>query len=419
MADEAEASRPRGVGSAGSQGDSEVHGADGSRGIRKEAGGNSPARPKVLIVNWRDIRNPEAGGAEVHLQEVSKRLVRDGFSLVQYSHAFPGAPASEVIDGVETHRKGGGFLFNYTVWYGLRRWIVRHGIDVVLDDSNKIPFLLPLISPVPVLARFHHLFGTSIFRETDFARALYVYLFECLLGPVYRRTRVVTVSESTRVELAGKGIRNVTIAPNAIDKDRYRVQAGLAKEPFLIVHIGRLKKYKRLDLMLEAVAQVRKEIPEARLMVGGTGDYREALEAKARELGLGDGVRFLGRISEEEKVRLYAQAQVFVNSSLKEGWGLTTIEANACGTPVVATDVPGLRDSVRHGKTGFLVPFGDVGAFAKAILAILRDPALAATMREQSLAWAAEHDWDRAFEATRDALLEVWKQGAMKGRVAA
>jgi len=327
---------------------------------------------------------------------------------VQYSHAFPGAPASETIDGVEVHRTGGGFLFNYTAWFGVRGWVARHRIDVVLDDSNKIPFLLPLRSPVPVLARFHHLFGSAIFRETDFARASYVRLFEALIGPVYRRTRVVTVSESTRAELAAKGVRRVTLAPNAIDKERYRVQPGLAKEPGLVVHVGRLKKYKRLDLLLEAVAEVRKRLPGTRLLVGGAGDYREALEARARALGLGDAVRFLGRVSEEEKVSLYGRAQVFVNSSLKEGWGLTTIEANACGTPVVATDVPGLRDSVRHGETGFLVPFGDVPAFASAVETILRDPALAARLRENALAWAAAHDWERAFEATRDALLEVW-----------
>lgn len=375
------------------------------------AAGEAQPRPRVLIVNWRDIRNPEAGGAEVHLQEVSRRLVRDGFAVVQYSHAFPGAPETEIIDGVEVHRAGGALLFNYTAWFGLRRWIARHRIDVVLDDSNKIPFLLPLRSPVPVLARFHHLFGTTVFKETDFARALYVWLFEGLIGPVYRRTRAVTVSESTRRELSGKGVRNVTIAPNAIDKQRYRVPEGLAKEPLLIVHIGRLKKYKRLDLLLEAVAEVRKRLPGTRLLVGGSGDYREALEARARELGLGDGARFLGRVSEEEKVSLYARAQVFVNSSLKEGWGLTTIEANACGTPVVATDVPGLRDSVRHGETGFLVPFGDVPAFASAIETILRDPVLASRLREQALAWAAGHDWEKAFEATRDALLETWRAG--------
>lgn len=373
------------------------------------AASGKAGRPRVLIVNWRDIRNPEAGGAEVHLQEVSKRLVRDGFTLVQYSHAFPGAPADEVIDGVETHRRGGGFLFNYTAWSGVREWVARHRIDVVLDDSNKIPFLLPLRSPVPVLARFHHLFGSSIFKETDFARALYVRGFEALIGPVYRHTRAVTVSESTRAELAGLGVTKVTIAPNAIDKALYRPPAGLAKEPGLIAHVGRLKKYKRLDLLLEAVARVRRRVPGARLHIGGTGDYREALEAKARSLGLGDGARFLGRISEEEKVSLYARAQVFVNSSLKEGWGLTTIEANACGTPVVATDVPGLRDSVRHGETGLLVPFGDAGAFADAIASILADPAKAESMRGKALEWAAEHDWEKAFAATRDALLEVWR----------
>lgn len=375
-----------------------------------EAGARD-SRPRVLIVNWRDIRNPEAGGAEVHLQETARRLVRDGFHVVQYAHAFPGAGPRDNVDGVEIHRAGGAFLFNYTAFFRLRRWVRRHRIDVVLDDSNKIVFLLPWISPVPVVARFHHLFGASIFRETGILSALYVFFFEGLIRFAYRNTPVLTVSHSTRLDLEAKGLRRIAIAPNGVDRTVYRVLPDARKDPFLIAHVGRLKRYKKLDTLIHALARVRKTLPEARLVVGGTGEAGPGLEKLARELGIADAVEFRGYLSGEDKVRLYNEASVFVNASLKEGWGLTSVEANACGTPVVATDAPGLRDSVRHGETGLLVPPDDPDAFAGAVLALLGNPERTEKMQSGALEWAAAHDWDRAFEVTRDVLMQARRGG--------
>jgi glycosyltransferase involved in cell wall biosynthesis len=383
--------------------------------------GAAGTRPRVLIVNWRDIRNPGAGGAEVHLQEVARRLVRDGFACVQYAHAFPGGSPSEIVDGVEIHREGGAFLFNYTVLFGLRRWIRRHRVDLALDDSNKIPFLLPWISPVPVVARFHHLFGRAIFRETGPLSALYVFLFEGLIRFAYRNVPIITVSPSTRDELEAKGLdpARIRLAYNGVDLARYRVLEDAVRRPFLIAHVGRLMRYKNVDTLLRAFARVRRAFPEARLAIGGDGNHRPALEKLARELGVSDAVEFRGFISEEEKIRLYNEAAVFVNPSLKEGWGLTSIEANACGTPVVAADSPGLRDSVRHGETGLRVPPLDAEAFATAIGSILGDPAVAARLRAGALEWAAAHDWERAYEATRDVLLDAWRaRPAAAGRTA-
>ena len=339
---------------------------------------------------------------------MARRLVKDGFTCIQYSHAFPGCLETETVDGVEIHRRGGPFLFNYTVALGLRSWVRRHAIDLVLDDSNKITFLLPWFCPVPVVARFHHLFGTSIFREAGWLRALYVLFFEALIGPVYRNVATLTVSESTRAELLARGLKRVSLAPNGVDASKYRVLPEAPKEPLLILHIGRLKAYKRLDIFIRAMVRVRKELPGAHLVVAGAGSDEEALQRLAGELALGGAVKFRGRVGEGEKVRLYNQAAVFVNSSRKEGWGLTSIEANACGTPVIATDVPGLRDSVRHGESGLLVPFGDVEAFAAALLELLRDGARAARLREGALAWAARHDWETPYRVTRSVMMAEW-----------
>jgi len=371
------------------------------------ASGTAGLRPRLLFVNWRDIRNPAAGGAELHLQEVAKRLVQEGFACYQYAHAFPGCLSVEVVDGVEIHRTGNAFLFNYTALAGLRGWIRRHRIDVVIDDSNKIPFLLPWISPVPVVARFHHLFGRAIFRETNPLSALYVFLFESLIGPAYRGVPVITVSPSTRVELEAKGLRDITLAVNGVDRARYRPMPDVRRIPYRIAHVGRLMRYKNIDTLLRAVAILRKTIPDVRLVIGGDGNYREALERLSRELAIEDIVDFRGYISGEDKIRLYNEASVFVNPSLKEGWGLTSIEANACGTPVVAADAPGLRDSVRHGETGLRVPPLDAAAFATAIASILESPAIAARLSAGALEWAAAHDWDGTSRVTAGVLMRA------------
>lgn len=364
-------------------------------------------RPTVLLLNWRDIRNPEAGGAEVHLHEVARRLVADGFRCFQYSAAFPGAPREEGIDGVTVRRRGHRLLFNFTAWARLRGWVRETGAEIVLDDSNKVPFFAPWLIPVPVLAQIHHLFGRVLFREAALPMALYVLAFEKLMPFCYRNTQVTTGSESSRRELLRKGFRFVDIAPEGADLARYRLLPDTVKKKGQMAYVGRIKRYKGLDVLLEALALLESAHPEARLVVAGSGDDVPRLRGLARALGLESKVRFLGFVSEEEKVRLYNESEVALNSSLKEGWGLTSIEANACGTPVVATDVPGLCDSVKNGETGLLVPFGDAKAFAAALGRLLSDPVLKARMRESGLAWAARHTWEGAYAVTRRHLLAL------------
>jgi glycosyltransferase involved in cell wall biosynthesis len=371
---------------------------------------------RILLVNWRDIRNPEAGGAEVHLHEVAKRMVRDGFTCIQYSHAFPGGAAEESVDGVLVRRVGDKFLFNFTVWFHLRGWCRRERIDVVLDDSNKIPFFAPWLCGVPVVAQIHHLFGRVLFHEVAWPMALYVLCFERLMPLAYRRVQVTTGSESSRRELLGRGFGRVAIAPEGVDLDVYRPRSAAGgKQGCRILYVGRIKRYKRLDVILEAAARLKPAFPELEVQIAGSGDDVPRLRTLARGRGMEKYVHFLGFVSEERKVELYSSARVVVNTSLKEGWGLTSIEANACGTPVVATDVPGLCDSVRDGETGYLVPFGDVEAFAAALRKILADPAGAEAMRVKALAWARKHTWEPAYEVTRDALVQAWEANRVPG----
>jgi glycosyltransferase involved in cell wall biosynthesis len=238
--------------------------------------------------------------------------------------------------------------------------------------------------------------------------ALYVLAFESLMPSAYRRCRVLTGSESSQRELVEKGFGEVAIAPEGVDHKLYRPLDGREKRGCRILYVGRIKKYKGLDVILRAAANLKATWPELELDIAGSGDDVPRLKALAQKLGMEAWTHFLGFVSEERKVELYAGARVVVNSSLKEGWGLTSIEANACGTPVVATNVPGLCDSVRDGETGFLVPFGDAAGFTQALGKILGDPDLAETFRAKGLAWAGAHTWEKAYEVTRTALLEAW-----------
>ncbi|GAH52666.1 unnamed protein product, partial [marine sediment metagenome] len=166
------------------------------------------------------------------------------------------------------------------------------------------------------------------------------------------------------------------------------------KEP-TIIYLGRLKKAKRPDHVVKAFKQVKQKTPSAKLWIIGDGYFKKVLERIAP-----DGVEFFGYVSENRKIELLSKAWVMINPSVREGWGINVIEANACGTPVIASDVPGLRDSVKDGDTGFLVRYGDIKGFARALFKILRDEKLRTELSKNALDWSKRFDWDRASQET-------------------
>ncbi|MGD8627527.1 MAG: glycosyltransferase family 4 protein [bacterium] len=359
---------------------------------------------RILFINWRDIRNPEAGGAEVHLHEISRRIAALGHSVTVLASRFPGAADREVIDGVEVVRAGGKFSFNFHVPGAFRKLAREKPFDIVVDDINKVPFYTPVFVRTPVLALAHHLFGRTIFLEASAPIALYVYLTESLIPFIYRNTRFVVVSNSTRDEMLRRGLKpgNVSIVYNAVDHSKYRpLPEARSKEP-LIGYVGRIKRYKRVDVLLKALKIVRREVPGVRLRVAGSGDHLNALQDLTGRLGLSDLVDFMGFVTEEQKIEMLRQVHVVANPSSKEGWGVTVIEANACGTPVVASNVPGLRDAVVHGETGLLVPYGDVEALARGLTDLLLDDAMRESLAGNALEWAGRFSWDASARGILD-----------------
>jgi glycosyltransferase involved in cell wall biosynthesis len=365
---------------------------------------------RILVFNWQDITNPLAGGAEVHLQNIFSRIVRRGHEVTLFCSSYPGARREEVLDGIRVIRRGGRQLFNFCVPIGYLRRLRHDQYDIVVDDLNKIPFFTPLFVHEPLVGIAHHLFGRSIFAETNLLVGAYVYWMESCALFIYRRSRIpfFVVSPSTRDEMVARAFRpeDLHVVYNCVDHALHRPDPSRRSVTPLVGYVGRLKKYKGVDQFLKAVAEVRVTHPELRALIVGKGDDRPRLERLTAVLGLREVVTYVGYVPEEQKVALLQGMWCAVATSSKEGWGLTVLEANACGTPVIASDVPGLRDAVKDGETGLLFAHGDAHGLAEKIRVILDDTERRARLTANAIVWAGEFDWEHAAEKT----LEVFEK---------
>ena len=353
-------------------------------------------RLNILVINWQDIRHPLAGGAEVHLHEIFRRVAAE-HEVTLLCCGFEGAPPEEGVDGMRVVRRGERNFFNYVVPAAYRALRRRTCYDIVLDDLNKIPFFTPLYVREPILAIAHHFFGKSIFKEVSPQYGAYVLGSEYLVRHVYRRTPFAVVSESTRQELLQWKMQGeIHLLPNAVDLHRYRPSAPVS-EP-IIGYLGRLKKYKSVDHLIRALPLIMERVAGARLLIIGGGDAEPELRRLTAELGLERRVIFTGHVTQEDKVRRINECAVIVNPSPKEGWGLTVLEANACAVPVVAADSPGLRDSVADGVTGVLYEYGNLTALANAVSALLTDPEKRRHFQKNAVDWARRWSWDASAE---------------------
>ncbi|OGC76994.1 MAG: hypothetical protein A2145_03630 [candidate division Zixibacteria bacterium RBG_16_40_9] len=361
---------------------------------------------KILAINWQDISNPQAGGAEVHLTEILTRLAREGHSVTLLCSRYNAASKLEEKDGIRIIRTGGRYTFNWVLPFKLLRLLKNEKFDIILEDINKIPFYSPLFHKLPVLVVIPHLFSDSVFKEINFILGLYIYLSEKPVPKIYKGFKFMVISESTKKDLVSRNIpaENILVVECGIDHGLYRFEPEEPKfEIPTIIYLGRIKKYKSVDDLIKAMPKVLEKIPEAELLIVGDGDYKPVLEKLVKDSKLSDKVTFMGYVSKEQKVKLLQKAWVSVYPSLKEGWGLTNIEANACGTPVIASDVPGLRDSVLPGKSGLLFDYGNIENLASVLIQILSDQNLRNRLIQGGLEWAKKFSWEK----TADKSLEI------------
>lgn len=360
---------------------------------------------RVLVLNERDPVHPKAGGAEIHVAEIFKRLVSRGYEVTLASSSFAGCSAREEIDGMTVRRLGRLPIYYPRVAAMCARETREGRFDVVVECLNKVPFYSPIHSRAPVLALCHHLFGEVAFQQVAWPIAAAVWTTELLIPPLYRRPPFITISESSKSDLIRRGIPEARVRVSHCGIDRPKLVPDTATpRPRRVAYLGRLEAYKHVDVMLRAMARIADRHPDVEILVIGRGSMREPLEALARDLGIDKRTRFTGFVSDDERDALLAETRVCVCPSEKEGWGLTVIESNSLGTPVVATDADGLRDSVRHGDTGFLVRNLDVDGFASRIAELLEDDELAIRMSTAALEWSRTFDWEIAADEMAEAI---------------
>lgn len=304
---------------------------------------------RILILNWKDIAHPAAGGAEVFTYELARRWVEWGHEVTWFASEAHERPAEEILEGVRIVRRGN----RLTVYREARRYYQRQGVgrfDVVIDEVNTRPFLTPsYVRDAPVVGLIYQVARDVWSLEAPFPVSVVGrYWLEPRWLRLYRDIPMVTISESSRESFVPYGLGNVDVIPVGM----HVPPAVMAdKEPTpTVVFAGRLTASKRPFAALDAFEIARRHIPDAQMWVLGTGPLEKSLRRRASS-----AVRFFGRVSDADMLELLSRAHALIMTSLREGWGLVVTEAALMGTRTISYDVPGLRDSV-PASDGVLVP---------------------------------------------------------------
>jgi glycosyltransferase involved in cell wall biosynthesis len=369
---------------------------------------------RILFLNWRDLTNPAAGGAEAYAEQIARRLAAAGCRLTLFTSAHEDAPPYDWMDQYLVVRRGGRF----GVYAAAARHLRRHGhhYDAVVDFQNGIPFFAPWWAPAgtPVLCVVHHVHQDQFNMYFRWPLNVIGRLLEGRASRrAYRDCPLIAVSPSTRAEMRRQlRLRGpVYIVPNGIDPP-VPGRGSRAEVPAIAV-VTRLVPHKQLHLLVQAVPALLERWPDLQVDIAGDGPGRAALDAEVRRLGLEETVRLPGRVPEQAKSDLLSRAWLTVAPSLAEGWGLTVLEANAAGTPALAYDVPGLRDSVRDKVTGWLVPPGqELASPLIAALEEVSDPERQQAMADECQRWARHFSWDSTTDRlARVVLSELGRRG--------
>jgi len=344
---------------------------------------------KILIFAWRDINNPKAGGSELYFHELAKGWVKNGNSVTMICAGWKGCKKKEVIDGLNIIRSGNSATLYLSAPFTYLK--LKEKPDIIIDVENGIPFFTPIFSRIKKVLHVHHVHKDVWFKEFKFPISYIGYLIESKIMPLfYKHTKIITISEGSREEIEQENLGKVAgIVNPGIDFPTFK-RFSKEKNP-TILFLNRIKKYKGLDVLLNSAVILKDS--NLKIWVAGTGDHLEEMKRYASENNL-KNVKFLGRVDEDKKRELMQKAWVFINPSFKEGWGIVNIEANYFGTPVIGSNVSGIKDSVIDGKTGLLFEYGNSKQLSEKILKLVNNEKLRKDMEKQAYKWARKFDWE-------------------------
>ncbi len=364
----------------------------------------------ILILNWRDPKNPKSGGAEIVTMEHAKAWVKKGHKVVWFTSEFKNSKKKEKIQGVNIVRRG-NFLtvYFYAPFFYLS---AKGGFDVVIDEIHGLPFFTPLFVRKPKIAFIH-----------EVAREIWDYMYpfpinkigrfiEPLYFKLYNNTKFWTDADSTIDDLVKYGIkRKNCVAINCPINNKTLSKLPVKEIVPTFIFVSRVVKMKGVGEVIRAFFYILREIKDARLWIVGDGEkkYVEELKETMRSYSIEIKVKFFGRVEDNKKLELMKKANLLLHASIKEGWGLVVIEAASQATPSIVYDVAGLRDSVKNGKTGIVLKENNAKEMAKQAIGLTKNKKKYAYFQKSGLSWAKNLTWEKATKESLELIKNVVK----------
>lgn len=350
----------------------------------------------ILILNWRDVRHPKSGGAELVTMEHAKSWVRVGHRVTWLTASYPGAAKENTVDGVHFVRRWGSLsIYLYAPIYLL---LNARLVDVIVDEVHGFPFFSPLFTRKPVVVFIHEIAGEIWDFMFPFPKNILGKLLERWYFWLYRNNFFWTDASSTVEELVARGIPRahcIAIPCPIIQNSKFRTQNIKKEKNPTFLFVSRVVRMKGVEEIIKAFSFITRTQPNAKLWIVGMGEqsYIDELTMMIQEYGIYDHVTFFGNVSEEKKLQLMARAHILFHASVKEGWGLVVLEAASVGTPSVVYNVAGLRDVVKNGETGIVVDSNSPLDLAREGLMLINDTKRYHKYKKNGIEWVSSLRW--------------------------
>ena len=363
---------------------------------------------KILWMTWKDLKNPQAGGAETVNEEIIKRLAKNGYEVILIVAGFDNSKPEEVIDGYRVIRVGSRWSL---YWYAYRYYKKNHvgWADLVIDEMNTIPFFTKYYVKEKNIILAHQLCREIWFYQMFFPLNIVGYILEPIYLWLLSDRKVITISESSKNDLIRFGFKktNISIITPGIETLPLKSLNQIEKQNnFTILSLGSIREMKRPDQQVLAFQIAKKTIPELKMKIagGGSGPYFEKVMKMISESPYKKDIEYLGRITDEEKYELMQKCHLITVTSVKEGWGLIVTEANSQGAPAVVYDVDGLRDSVRNGVTGLIAKEKTPESLAKEIVKLYKDKKKYSELQKNAWEWSKEINFENCYKKFVEAI---------------
>jgi glycosyltransferase involved in cell wall biosynthesis len=356
---------------------------------------------RIAFFNWRDVKNPLAGGAETYVHEVLSRLADRGHQVTLFTSTFRGSVPRETIDGIDHVRYAGKFSMFASALSCYSKHI-KGKYDLVAESINGVPYFTPLFAKEKTVSLIHQLTRENWYSGIAFPAAVIGYYAEDAMLSFYRKVPCAVPSKSTKNDLLSLGFSDVSVIHGA---SNISISKKSNKKK-VVLYLGRLTRSKRVSHVLKAFGRIYESNPDYSLWIAGSGPEEKNLHRLAAELGI--PTTFFGHVDEKKKLELLSDASLVLFPAKREGWGLVVLEANSCFTPVVGYDVQGLRDSIRHGVNGYIAADGDLEKLADSASSIISNQKKLSEMEKTSKEYSSQFSWDRTadgFEALFERVL--------------